>query len=96
MNREEEIMDFLHKNIFDPVLCCPTAHKDIDAGVRRTIDYFQTQDAAGMIEHYWKSIRGTDGSIALAGLLKQHGFKRFEDVIDEFRMRFNDEWLKEK
>ena len=96
MTKEEELMDFLNKNVFDPILCCPHAHKDIEGGVRRTVDSFQTQDAAGMIDHYWKSIRGTDGSIAFAGMLKQHGFKRFEDVLDEFRIRFNDKWLKSK
>ncbi len=71
-------------------------HKDIEAGVHRTIDSFKAQDAAGMIEHYWKSIRGTDGSIAFSGMLKQHGFKRFEDVLEEFRIRFNNEWLNSK
>ena len=96
MSREEEIMNFLKKNIFDPILFCPSLHKDIEAGVRRTIAYFQTQDAAGMIEHYWKSIRGTDGSIAFSGMLKQHGFKRFEDVLEEFRACFNDQWLNSK
>lgn len=94
MTKEEELMDFLNKNIFDPILCCPNTHKDIEAGVHRTIASFRTQDAAGMIEHFWKSIRGTDGSIAFSGMLKQHGFKRFEDILDEFRMHFNDEWLK--
>ncbi len=96
MSKEAEIMDFLDKNIFDPILCCPTLHKDIEQGVRRTIEYFRIQDAASMIEHYWKSIRGTDGSVAFSGLLKQHGFKRFEDVIDEFRVRFNEQWLNAK
>ncbi|MFH1093365.1 MAG: hypothetical protein V1739_04315 [Candidatus Omnitrophota bacterium] len=96
MSKEEEIMDFLKKNIFDPIMCCPSAHEEIEAGVRRTITAFQAQNAAGMIEHFWKSIRGTDGSIAFSGMLKQHGFKRFEDVLDEFRMRFNNEWLKSK
>ena len=96
MSKEEKIMAFLNENIFESILCCPTVDKDIEAGVHRTIAYFQTQDAAGMIEHYWKSIRGTDGSIAFAGMLKQHGFKRFEDVLDEFRVCFNDQWLNSK
>ena len=96
MTKEEEIMAFLHEQIFDPILCCPTTHKDIEEGVQRTIAYFQTQDAKGMIEHFWNSISGTDGSIAFSGKLKQHGFKRFEDISDEFRRRFNDEWLSKK
>ena len=96
MTKEEQVMSFLNKNIFDPILCCPTIHKDIEKGIRRTIDYFRTQDAAGMIEHYWRSIRGTDGSIAFSGMLKQHGFKRFEDVLEEFRVCFNDKWLNSK
>ena len=93
MTKEEKIMEFLNKNVFDPILCCPTIHEDIREGVQRTIEYFSTQDASGMIEHYWRSIRGTTGSIAFAGMLKQHGFTRFEDLIDEFRIRFNEEWL---
>ena len=94
MSKEDELMNFLDNNIFEPILCCPHIPKEIEAGVHRTIASFRAQKAAGMIEHFWKSIRGTDGSIAFSGMLKQHGFKRFEDVLDEFRLRFNAQWLK--
>ncbi len=59
MSKEDELIDFLNKNIFDPILCCPHAHKNIEAGVHRTIESFRNQDARGMIDHFWKSIRGT-------------------------------------
>jgi len=93
MAKKDEVLSFLKEKVFDPILCCPVKHKEIEEGVRRTLAYFETQTARGIVEHYWKSIRGTRGSISFSGMLRQHGFPRFEDVLEEFRMRFNEEWL---
>ena len=30
----------------------------------------------------------------LAEILKENGVNRFEDIYEEFRVKFNDEWLK--
>jgi len=93
MTKEEEIMAFLHERVFDPILQSPKASESIKHGVRLTITRMWQRDAAGMITFYWSAIVGTDRSIDFAGQLREAGFTRFEDVIDDFRKRFPDAWL---
>ncbi len=55
----------------------------------------EEHDAAGMIQYYWSAVIGTDRSVGFAALMRQEGFDRFEEAIDEFRLRFNDRFLRE-
>ncbi len=94
MKKEEEIMAFLSKNVFDPILNSNKASKELKQGVRLTIMRLSERDASGMRNYYWSAIVGTDKSTRFARLMKKEGFNRFEEVIDEFRERFNDAWIK--
>lgn len=94
MTKEDEIMMFLHERVFDPILKSPKATADLKQGVRLTIARMWERDAAGMIKFYWSTIVGTERSIDFAAQLREAGFIRFEEVIDEFRKRFNDDWLR--
>ena len=51
------------------------------------------RDATGMVQYFWSAIVGTERSVGFAHMMKQEGFVRFEEVIDDFRIRFNDKWL---
>jgi hypothetical protein len=93
MTKEEELLAFLQHNVFDPILDSPTASKSLKAGVTLTITRLRQRDAAGMVKYYWSAIMGTDRSTAFARRMREEGFTRFEEVIDDFRDRFNDEWL---
>ncbi len=48
----------------------------------------------GMLKYYWSAIIGTERSTKFAKQMKKEGFVRFEELIDEFREKFNDKWLK--
>lgn len=93
MTREQEIMDFLHLNVFDPILESERASNTLKNGVRLTINRMSRLNAAGMVKYYWSAISGTDRSIDFARQMEAEGFTRFEEVIDEFRGRFDDRWL---
>jgi hypothetical protein len=92
--KEQQIMDFLHERIFDPILGSPQASEKLKQGVRYTVMRLKERDAAGMISYYWSAIVGTERSIGFAALMRKEGFGRFEEAIDEFRLHFNDKFLK--
>ena len=92
--KEQEIMDFLHERIFDPILQSPTASEKIRQGVRYTIMRMEQRDAVGMIQYYWSAIIGTERSIGFAAQMRQEGFERFEEALEEFRVRFDDAFLR--
>lgn len=94
MSKDKEIMDFLHDNVFNPILNSPNASKNLKQGVRYTIMRMNERDAKGKIQYYWSAIIGTERSTEFARNMREEGFTRFEEVIDEFRDRFNDNWIR--
>lgn len=93
--KEQEIMDFLHGRIFNPILGSPQASEALKQGVRYTIMRLEERDAARMVQYYWSAIVGTERSIGFASRMRQEGFTRFEEAIEEFRVRFNDRFLRQ-
>ena len=92
--KEQEIMDFLHEHIFDPVLTSATASEPLKQGIRLTIMRMGQRDAAGMVQYYWSAIIGTDRSIGFAARMRQEGFTRFEEALEEFRVRFDNAFIR--
>lgn len=91
-----EVMDFLHRNVFDPILNSSNASNRLKQGVRLTITRMNVRDAAGIVHYYWSAVIGTEKSTAFARQMRTEGFARFEDeeVLVEFRERFNDRWVR--
>lgn len=54
----------------------------------------QGRNAQGMISYFWSAVVGTEKSTRFARLMKAEGFGRFEEVLEEFRDRFNNAWLR--
>jgi hypothetical protein len=93
MTKEEEIMQFLHERVFDPVLNSNTASTRLKQGVRLTIMRMDQRDALGMVQYFWSAVTGTEKSIGFARMMREEGFDRFEEAIDEFRVRFGNLWI---
>jgi uncharacterized protein YjbK len=91
----KEIMDFLHQGIFDAILQSPAASEKLKQGVCYTIMRMERRDAKGMLQYYRSAISGTDRSIEFAAQMRREGFDRFEEVIEEFRVRFDDRFLRQ-
>ena len=86
---EQAIMDFLHQRVFDPVLSSPHASQELKAGVRLTITRMSQRDADGMRQYFWSAVIGTERSVGFAVKMKNEGFDRFEEVLEEFRLKFD-------
>lgn len=88
-------MNFLNKNVFNPILSSNSASQKLKIGVRQTKSKLRHKDALGMMMFYWSSIVGTSRSTPFAAQMKKEGFVRFEEVLDEFREKFSEKWLRE-
>ena len=49
--------------------------------------------AEKMVQYFWSAL-ATENAITFSKLLKAEGMPRFEDVMEDFRDRFNDRWLR--
>jgi hypothetical protein len=55
----------------------------------------EERDARGIVQYYWSAIIGTDPSIHFAALRRAERFERFEEALEEFRLRFDDRFLRQ-
>jgi hypothetical protein len=92
--KQQQIMDYLHEHIFEPILTSARASSSLKQGVRYTIMRLEQRDAAGMVHYFWSAIIGTERSVGFAAKMKAEGFTRFEEVLEEFRVRFDDRFLR--
>jgi predicted glycosyl hydrolase (DUF1957 family) len=93
LTKEDEIMNFLDERVFNPILDSSKASNKLKKGVRYTIMRMRQRDAVGMVSYFWSAIIGTKKSIGFAEKMREEGFTRFEEVFEEFRVRFDNEWL---
>ena len=93
MTKEQELMEYLHEKVFDPILNSPTASSQIKSGINLTIGRMNRLSAEKMVQYFWSAL-ATDNAIRFSKKMKNEGLKRFEDVMEGFRDKFNDEWLR--
>ncbi len=93
MKKEDELMAFLHEKVFDPILNSPKASSKVKSGVNLTIGRMNQLSAEKMVQYFWSAL-ATENAIAFSKHLKEEEMPRFEDVMEEFRDKFNDSWLK--
>ncbi len=92
--QQTEILNFLSEKVFDQILNSSVSN-EIKQGVRLTIMRLENQkDAAGMVKYFWSAIAGKGNAIEFSDKLKDEGYVRFEEVLEEFRERFTDDWLR--
>ncbi len=86
---EQAIMDFLQERVFRPILTSATASETLKQGCRYTIMRLEQRDADGMIHYFWSAVVGTERSTSFSAKMRREGFERFEEVIEDFRARFD-------
>ena len=94
--KRQEIMSFLHERVFGTILNSANASNSAKRGVRLTIMRMEQLSAAGMRQYFWSAIAGKGNAISFADLLSREGFVRFEEVLEDFRERFTDDWQRQK
>jgi hypothetical protein len=94
ISKEQQMMKFLNERVFNPVLQSPQASDELKNGVRYTIMRMNERNAAGMVQYYWSAVIGTERSIGFAARLRAEGFDRFEEALEEFRVCFDNRFLR--
>jgi hypothetical protein len=64
--KKVEILNFLHQNVFDPILNSLTASTDLRQGVRFTIMRMNERDSRGIVQYFWAAVAGTERSTKFA------------------------------
>lgn len=88
---KKELLDYFDKNMFTPNIrkAEQLGETNVVKGLRLTWIRLQNRDAKGIVHYYWSAVSGTDKSIAFSKEMKRCGLVRFEDLLEDFRERFN-------
>ena len=95
-SKEQQIMAFLNARVFSPILTSAHASDELKRGIRYTIMRMNERDAVGMVSYFWAALHGTEPSINFAARMRHEGFDRFEEVFEEFRLLFDDAFLRNR
>lgn len=96
MDHKQEVLSYFNDKIFEPGIRFSKENNipEIARGIRYTkMRMEQLPNATKVIQYFWSAVIGTEKSIKFAELLKEHNVLRFEDIIEEVRVKFNHEYL---
>lgn len=95
--RCQEMNNYFNTKLFEPTIKYATDNniKEIAQGARYTRMRMEQLDSKKKLQYFWSAIQGTEKSIKFSKLLKSNGVLRFEDILEEVREKFNDEYFKE-
>ena len=91
MTKEQEILDFLETKMFNPILKSPAASERFKTATRGLCLRMKQRNAQGMIEYFWGTVVDAKAKHANYGrMLQNEGFSDFDEVVNEFRLRFKE------
>lgn len=95
--RCQEMDNYFNAKLFEPTIKYATDNniKEIAQGARYTRMRMSQLDSKKKLQYFWSAIQGTEKSIKFSKLLKDNGVLRFEDILEEVRVKFNDDYFKE-
>lgn len=96
--RCQEMDNYFNAKLFEPTIKYATDNniKEIAQGARYTRMRMSQLDSKKKLQYFWSAIQGTEKSIKFSKLLKDNGVLRFEDILEEVRVKFNNDYFKEE
>ena len=96
MSKEEQVLSYLYDRIFLDVINSKTASKKAKNIVNKTIMCLKQLPLESMIQYVWNAVYEEDNNGDRANnILKQEGFTTFQDIIEEFKIKFDDNFIKD-
>lgn len=91
-----EIMNYFDEKIFNPAISYAKQNRNstILKGINITRARMNMLPSIKKIQFFWSAITGTERSIRFSDIMKENSISRFEDVLEEVRIKFNDEYFK--
>ena len=96
MSKEEQVLNYLYDKIFLDVINSKTASKKAKNIVNKTIMCLKQLPLESMIQYVWNAVYEEDNNGDRANnILKHEGFTTFQDIIEEFKIKFDDNFIKD-
>lgn len=97
IEKQTEFLNYLEENVWSEAerFGKENNNKHLVQGIRLTrLRLSQLSSVEKMLHFFWSAIEGTEKSINFSDIMKDNGLTRFEDILEDVRVKFNDEWLR--
>jgi hypothetical protein len=92
MTKEEELIAFLHENLYDPILAMKDLSPDDRNEINRIIDEMNYLEARRMIQYFYNTLI-TYNEILYPRRNKKESVPDLNKIFEEIRTKYNGEWL---
>lgn len=91
MTKEEEILNFLELRMFVPILKSHAASDRLKKATRGLRLRLKQRNAQEMVQYFWNNVVDTQAKHATYGrMLYNEKIPDFEEVVNDFRVRFKE------
>jgi hypothetical protein len=92
--KKRELISFLDEKIFNTIKQDKTIPKGVRSGLHLTRARLTALPPESIISYFWSAITGTPRSLKMYQAMKACKLITFEDIMIEFREKFNDNWIR--
>jgi hypothetical protein len=93
MNKKEEILCFLQKHLFDPVLCSPFTSHELKCDFKSMFKMLQNFSAEGILLFFWTTMANEEVKMIFSHRLHEEGITNYDAILCTFKNRFTYDWL---
>ena len=93
MEKKQQLLNFLHEELFNPILHSPYASSQLKHDFEHTEQMLKDFSAEGILFYIWNSFANKEVEMILSNRLMDEGFHSYEHVLNTFKHEFTYEWL---
>ena len=93
MNKKDELLDFLQKELFDPIINSPYASSELKYDFMTTLETLKNFSAEGILLYFWNMMASDEVQMIFSNRLIEEGFDNYTSLVNTFKNHFTYEWL---
>ena len=93
MNKKQELLNFLQKELFNPVIDSPYSSEALKYDFVTILDTIKNFSAEGILLYVWNMMANDEVQMIFSNRLMDEGFYNYQELLSTFKNHFTYEWL---
>lgn len=93
MNKKQELLNFLQKELFNPIIDSPFISSELKYDFLSILETIKNFSAEGILLYVWNMMANDEVQMIFSNRLMDEGFYNYSDLLDTFKNHFTYEWL---
>lgn len=94
MTKKEELLTFLNKKLFNPILQSPYASNELKHDFQHMSSTISTFSVEGILIYFWTTMTNVEAQMIFSNCLEDDDLLDFSSFLQEFKGYFTYEWLR--